>query len=307
MKANKTELVANDFVIRAKGVSKTFGVHTALRDVNLDIQKNSVTAILGTNGAGKTTFIHCCLGLTKPSRGNLSIFGKKPGSMESRRRVGVMLQDADLPDLLTPREHIALFASYYPSPLPLANVLDICNLEGFATKKYKALSGGQKRRVQFALAIIGNPDLIFLDEPTTGLDTEARRMVWEVIRRLANEGRTIVLTTHYLEEADALSDRIVVLDAGNVIANAPTAEIQALAGGAMIKCVTDIPPKDIGKMPKVVSVRHNGRFTEINTQDSPSTLRALLSEDANLSELIVKKPSLEEAFDQLTHSQKKKS
>jgi len=291
------------FVVRTTGLAKNFGKSFALENIVLDIQTGGVTAILGANGAGKTTFIHCCLGLTRPSRGDLSMFGNTPGALTTRRRTGVMLQDADLPDLLTAREHIALFSSYYPNPLNADEILDTCKLTDFADKKYKKLSGGQKRRVQFALAIVGNPDLVFLDEPTTGLDTDARRMLWDVVRALADRGRTIILTTHYLEEADALADRIVVMKAGKVIANAPTPEIRELAGGALVKCVSDLSVERIRSYPDVVYVQKSGRFSEINTRNSVTTLRAMLGDDPNISELIVKKPSLEEAFKQLTNSE----
>jgi len=297
----RENLKTNGFVVRATGLAKKFGRNYALKDINLDIQTGGVTAILGANGAGKTTFIHCCLGLTRPSDGDLSMFGSAPGALATRRRIGVMLQDADLPDLLTPREHIALFASYYPAPLNLDHILNTCKLTDFVDKKYKKLSGGQKRRVQFALAIVGNPDLVFLDEPTTGLDTDARRMLWDVVRDLADGGRTIVLTTHYLEEADALADQIVVMNAGNIIANAPTPEIRELAGGALVKCVSGLSVEKIRTFPDVVSARKSGRFTEINTLNSATTLKALLGDDPNVTDLIVKKPSLEEAFDQLTN------
>ena len=293
----------NTSIILAENLSKKYGNDHALQDITLNIRAGHITAILGTNGAGKTTFIRCCLGLTKQSDGGLIVFGGMPGKIAARRRIGVMLQDADLPDLLTPREHITLFASYYPSPSNIDEILNICQLTEFADKKYKKLSGGQKRRVQFALAVIGNPDLVFLDEPTTGLDTDTRRMLWDVVRALAQKGRTIILTTHYLEEADALADRIVVMNAGKIIADAPTSEIRQLAGGALIKCVSGLSAEKISAYPGAISVRRNGRFTEINTRNSASTLRLLLGDDPNVSELIVKKPSLEEAFDQLNHDE----
>ncbi|MBL4853182.1 ABC transporter ATP-binding protein [bacterium AH-315-J19] len=290
-------------VIHTTNLTKKYGKNTALNNVNIEVGNSGITAILGENGAGKTTFIHACLGLIKATHGQISMFGLPPGKLTSRRRTGVMLQDADLPDLLTPREHITLFASYYPAPLSLDDVLDMCKLTTLADKKYGKLSGGQKRRVQFALAIIGNPDLVFLDEPTTGLDTDTRRMLWDVVRKLAEDGRTVILTTHYLEEADALADRIIVMNAGEIIADAPTPEIRALAGGAIIKCVTNLSVKAIHKLPDVKSVRKTGRFVEISTQNQASTLQGLLAADINASELVVKKPSLEEAFDQIIHNQ----
>jgi len=301
MSGNTENKISSDIIIYAKDLSKKFGDAIAVNSVSLSLAKGGITAILGENGAGKTTFIHACLGLTNPSSGTLSMFGQPPGSISVRRRTGSMLQDADLPDLLSPREHIELFASYYPDPLNIDVVIGMCKLTGFADKKYKKLSGGQKRRVQFALAVIGNPDLVFLDEPTTGLDTDTRKMLWDVVRQLAADGRTIILTTHYLEEADALADRIVVMHAGKIIADAPTPEIRSLAGGAVIKCVTALSIKAISVLPAVISVRRSGRFVEISTENQTSALQGLLMEDPNISELIVKKPSLEEAFERIVH------
>ncbi len=288
--------------ISATGLTKTFGKTIALNSVNLVVPKGDITAILGENGAGKTTLIHVCLGLTKPTSGQISMFGHSPGAHPARLRTGVMLQDADLPDLLTPREHITLFASYYQDPLNLPDVIDMCKLAKFADKKYKTLSGGQKRRVQFALAIIGNPDLVFLDEPTTGLDTQTRRMLWGVVRELAKDGRTVILTTHYLEEADALADRIVVMHGGNIIADAPTPQIRAVAGGAVITCTTVLTVAALKSLPDVKSVRKTGRFVQINTQNQTTTMKSLLAADPQVSELVIKKPSLEEAFDRIVQT-----
>ncbi|MEM9234096.1 MAG: ABC transporter ATP-binding protein, partial [Pseudomonadota bacterium] len=195
-----------DMVISAEGVVRSYGTKRALDGVDLSFAAGGgITAILGPNGAGKTTFVHCALGLVKPSRGRLSILGGRPGSLANRRRIGAMLQDANLPDLLTPREHITLFASYYENPIDREELIALCDLGGFADKLYKKLSGGQKRRVQFALSLVGQPDLIFLDEPTTGLDIDARRILWSTIRQLTDTGTSVILTTHYLEEADALA------------------------------------------------------------------------------------------------------
>ena len=213
-----------------------------------------------------------------------------------------MLQDADLPDKLTPQEHLTLFASYYPKPLSVSECMEMCAIDTFAHKSYGKLSGGQKRRVQFAVSLIGAPDLIFLDEPTTGLDPDARRVMWDLIRTLSNEGKTIVLTTHYLEEADTLADRIVVINEGMVIADAPTPEIRNAVGGAIIRCITALNDSVLNTLPAVRSVRKAGRFTEILTSDQTATLRGLLERDPNVTELTVSKPSLEEAFLDLTHN-----
>ncbi len=287
--------------LQADKLGKTYGDKTALDALELKLANQGVTAILGPNGAGKTTLIHCALGLTRPSSGTLSVLSATPGSMALRRRIGVMLQDADLPDLLTAREHINLFASYYPNPLPVDEVLTRCDISAFADKRYKKLSGGQKRRVQFALAIVGQPDLIFLDEPTTGLDIDARRILWDVVRELAEAGKTIVLTTHYLEEADALADRIVVLSVGGVIADGPAEDIRNTVGGSLIRCVTRLPDAALAALAQITSVRRAGRYVEAMSRDATQSLTALLAADPEISDLTIKKPNLEEAFLALTH------
>jgi len=210
-----TALTTKHLVVR-------FGDKVALNSINLSIADQGVTALLGANGAGKTTLINCALGLCKPSSGELSVFNKKVGNIETKRLIGVMLQDSGLPDLLSPAEHIELFSSYYQNPLSVAELTRRCDLEGFINTRYKHLSGGQKRRVQFALAIVGRPKLVFLDEPTTGLDIDARKTVWNTIDDLRNGGTAVLLTTHYLEEADSLADHTIVMNKGDIIANDST-------------------------------------------------------------------------------------
>ena len=287
-------------VVRAKNLSKHYAGKPALDGLDLTLRATGVTAILGANGAGKTTFIRCALGLTASSSGELSVFGQRPGCDTSRRRTGVMLQEADLPDLLTAREHLTLFASYYPNAMSVDDAIATCELGAFADKRYKALSGGQKRRVQFALAVIGRPDLLFLDEPTTGLDGEARRALWDTVRKLAGSGTSIVLTTHYLEEADALADRIVILKDGRVLADAPTADIRRAVGGALVRCVTTLDASAASKLAGARSAQRSGRFTEILTADTAATLRALLDVDPAPQDLTVTKPSLEDAVSDLS-------
>ncbi|WP_158548508.1 ABC transporter ATP-binding protein [Parvularcula marina] len=290
-----------DAAIEAQGLVRTYGAKRALDGVDLTIPAaGGITAILGPNGAGKTTFVSCALGLVPLSKGRLRIFGGKPGTLANKRRIGAMLQDSDLPALLTAREHITLFSSYYPNPMGTEELLELCEITPFADKLYKKLSGGQKRRVQFALAVVGQPELIFLDEPTTGLDIDARRVLWKTIRRLTETGSSVILTTHYLEEADALADRIIVFNEGQVIADAPTDEIRNAVGGAVIQCVTGISEADILAMPAVLSVGQSGRFTDIMSSDAPATLRVLLAADPSLTDLTVKKPTLEDAFLDLT-------
>ena len=224
------------------GVTKRYGAITAVDEVSLAIAPGKVTAVLGPNGAGKTTAVRLMLGLTRPTSGSARLFGRDPNDPESRRRTGVMLQVAKVPETLRVREHLDLFRSYYRDPMPLEAALAAAGLTNVADRKYGELSGGQQQRVQFALAICGNPELLFLDEPTVGLDVIARRGFWQEIRRLSQSGRGILLTTHYLEEADALADRVVVLHEGRILADGTSSTLKALAqslGSAPVHSLED--------------------------------------------------------------------
>src|SRR5438270_3668016 len=200
-------------------VTKSYGPIVALNDVSLDIHPSELTALLGPNGARKTTAVRLLLGLAAPSTGIARVFNADPRDAANRTRTGAMLQVGRVPETLRVREHLDVFSSYYPSPMPRAKVVAAAGLTGIESRKFGELSGGQKQRVLFALAICGNPDLLILDEPTVGLDVEARRSLWTQIRRFIDGGRSILLTTHYLAEADALADRIIVLDHGRVVAD----------------------------------------------------------------------------------------
>jgi ABC-2 type transport system ATP-binding protein len=287
-------------IAELRGVTKTYGSIVALNDLTLGLEAGRVTAILGPNGAGKTTVIKLLLGLTRPTRGTVALFGTDPRSPAARRRTGVMLQIAKVPETLTVREHVDLFCSYYPSPMGVDNTLAAAELTGVADRKYGNLSGGQRQRVQFALAICGQPDLLFLDEPTVGLDVESRRGFWQQIRRLASSGRTIVLTTHYLEEADALADRVVMLSAGSIVADGAPHQIKARVASKRIRCVTALPAAAIEALEGVSSVRRDGSATEIMVSDAERVVRQLLSRDAGLSGLEMSGAGLEEAFLTLT-------
>src|SRR5690606_2161132 len=177
--------------------------------VTIRVRPGEVLALLGPNGAGKTTAVSTLLGLLRPDAGAASLFGARPDDMAAKVRIGAMLQISGVPPTLTVREHIESFAAYYPDPLPVEESLELAGLTDVADRQYGRLSGGQKQRVHFALAMVGDPDLLFLDEPTTGLDVESRRDFWRQVREFIGDGRTVILTTHYLEEADALADRIV--------------------------------------------------------------------------------------------------
>ena len=286
-------------ILQAEGLVKRFGAVRALDGLEITISEPGVMALLGPNGAGKTSFVNSALGLIRPASGSLRVFGKTPGSRAVRQRIGVMMQDAELPDRLTVRELIGLFASYYPNPLPSEEIIDRCELDGFATARFGRLSGGQKRRTQFALALVGNPDLIFLDEPTTGLDADARRRLWSNVRGAASAGATIILTTHYLEEADALADRVAVIDRGRIIADDTADALRAKVGGSVIRCATELDTPALSRLPEVRHVQRTGRFAELLVGDAVAALRSLIEASPGLSDLTVRPPSLEDAFEAL--------
>ena len=287
-------------VAELRGVTKKYGPVVALDHLTLGLEAGRVTAILGPNGAGKTSAIRLLLGLTRPTGGTVTLFGSDPRAAEARRRTGVMLQIAKVPETLTVREHVDVFCSYYAAPMTVDAALAAADLTEVADRRYGHLSGGQRQRVQFALAICGNPDLLFLDEPTVGLDVESRRRFWQQVRGLATAGRTIVLTTHYLEEADALADRIVMLGRGRIVADGAPHEIKARVASRRIRCVTSLPVSAIEAMDGVTSMRRDGAATEILTSDAEGVVRQLLLRDAGLSALETSGAGLEEAFLTLT-------
>ncbi len=216
---------------RLRGVVKRYGPVTALSEVDLTLQPGETLALLGPNGAGKTTAISTLLGLIKPDAGTATLFGASPRVAANRARVGAMLQVSGVPATLTVAEHIRLFSTYYPRPLPLDETLEMAGLRGLEKRLYGTLSGGQKQRVAFALAICGDPDALVLDEPTSSLDVESRLALWARIRAYVARGRSVLLTTHDLAEADALADRIMVLYGGRIVAEGSAAAIKARAGG----------------------------------------------------------------------------
>jgi ABC-2 type transport system ATP-binding protein len=211
---------------RLAAVTKSYGDIPALRGIDFHIRPGELVALLGANGAGKTTAVRVLLGLVAPDQGTARVFGGDPRDAANRVRIGAMLQVARVPETLKVREHIDLFSSYYPDPLPFAQLVEMANLQGIENRLFGKLSGGQKQRVLFALAICGNPDLLLLDEPTVGLDVESRRMLWKQIRAFIAGGKSVLLTTHYLAEAEALANRVVVIHKGSIVAEGTPAEIK---------------------------------------------------------------------------------
>jgi ABC-2 type transport system ATP-binding protein len=293
-------------VARLSGVSKNFGAVRALSNVELNVHGGEVVAVLGPNGAGKTTAVKLLLGLSSPSAGSVNVFGADPRAPLNRLRTGAMLQVGRVPETLQVQELIDLFSSYYVKPLPMRETLGAAGLEGLEKRRFGVLSGGQKQRVLFALAICGDPDLLFLDEPTVGLDVEARRILWDEIRRLVTRGKTVLLTTHYLQEADALADRIVVINHGNIVAEGTPAEIKARTAGRQIRCVTRLPIATMCSLPGVMEVRSDRGAFVINATVAEPVLRELFRRDPEVSEIEVTSAGLEEAFLALTRDNEAK-
>jgi ABC-2 type transport system ATP-binding protein len=287
-------------VASLEGVNKNYGDIRALIGVDFRVRAGEVVALLGPNGAGKTTAVKLLLGLSQPNAGKVRVFGGDPTNPENRMRTGAMLQVGRVPETLRVREHIDLFSSYYEKPLPVAEVLAAAGLEKLSDRKFGDLSGGQKQRVLFALAICGDPDLLFLDEPTVGLDVEARRMLWDQIRHLVGRGKTVLLTTHYLQEADELADRVAVINKGEIIAEGTPATIKAQTAGKKIRCVTSLSIGELRKIRGVTEVNQDREAVEIHTGLAEPVVRELLSQDATLSSLEVTSAGLEEAFLALT-------
>ena len=277
-------------------VTHRYGNVVALDGLDLEIRAGEVLAVLGPNGAGKTTAINLLLGSLRAQEGTVEVFGHEPGARAVRMRRGAMLQVSGVPDTLTVAEHLELFSSYYPAPLPVSRLLEMAGLEDLRDRRYGRLSGGQKQRVMFALALAGDPELVFLDEPTTGLDVEARRSLWNEIRELKAAGRTAVLTTHYLEEADALADRIAVIHRGRTVAEGTSAQIKSRAADRSVRCITSVDAGEVAALPGVARVEMSGQHLEILTSRPEELLRTLLDLDPDLRDLHVSGAGLEDAF-----------
>jgi ABC-2 type transport system ATP-binding protein len=282
------------------GVQKRYGKTVALDGLDLEVRRRELLAVLGPNGAGKTTAISLLLGLQQPDAGTASLFGRPPQTLDARRQVGVMMQEVFLAPELRVREQIDLVASYYPAPLTPGAVMEMTGTSALANRSYGKLSGGQKRQVQFALAAVGRPQLLFLDEPTVGLDVEARQVMWSTLRALVDEGSSIVLTTHYLEEAEALADRVAVLAKGRAIASGSVNEMRALVARKLIHCTTGLTAEEVGSWPEVESAHRDQHGLHITARDAEPVVRRLLAADPGVQDLEVERAGLAQAFTELT-------
>ncbi|MBD9369811.1 ABC transporter ATP-binding protein [Xanthomonas sp. XNM01] len=286
--------------LRAAG--KRYGEVLALDGVDLRVDAGQVLALLGPNGAGKSTAIGLLLGLHRPDHGQASLFGQPPQALAARRRIGVMLQTAALPDELRVGELLSLTRSYYADPRSVADCVALAGLDGLLDRRYRQLSGGQQRRVQFALAICGRPQLLFLDEPTTGLDIEARQTLWKAIAELAGQGCGVLLTTHYLEEAEALAGRVVVIDRGRVLAEGSVEQIRARVSQTRLRCRTRLQAAELRHWPQVREASSQDGWLELTVDAPNGVLARLLAADPDLDGLEVRRAGLADAFLALTRA-----
>jgi ABC-2 type transport system ATP-binding protein len=282
-------------------LSKSYGEVRAVQEVDLAIAPGQTVALLGPNGAGKSTTIDMMLGLARPDAGTITLFGRSPADAVRAGRVGGMLQTGTPVRFLSVRELVSMVASLYPRPLPVDEALRITGTADIASRQTSKLSGGQTQRVRFALALVGNPDLLVLDEPTAALDVESRRDFWTVMRGVAESGKTVLFASHNLEEADAYADRIVMMARGRVVADGPSTEITAGAGERTIRAT--LPGVDLAVLaaiPGVTSAQRRGEAVVLSCGDSDTALRELLTRYPAARDIEVRNAGLEEAFLELT-------
>lgn len=280
-----------------------YGSIPALAGVDLALRGGQVTALLGPNGAGKTTLIHLLLGVLPVQRGRVELFGDMaPGSPRAQRRIGVMLQKNGVQDNLTVAELLALFASFYPRPDSQVGLLDELDLLALADRRFDRLSGGQRQRVLFALAVVGRPDWLILDEPTTGLDPAARRILWRAIEARRHAGGSILLCTHLMDEAQKLADHVVVLDHGQILDEGTPDAIRRRVPTERIRARTTLPPEKLRTLPGVQAVHAGEGRSEILSRRGVDTVRALLAADESIENLEVAGADLETAFLALTEA-----
>lgn len=283
-----------------RGAVKAYGPLRAVDGVDLGIARGETVALLGRNGAGKSTAISLLLGLLRPDAGTVELFGAGPERSVRAGRVGAMLQEGRAVPRVTVGELVSFVASRYPSPLPVARALELAGITGLARRRVDRLSGGQTQRVRFAVALAGNPSLLVLDEPTAALDVEARHAFWESMRAYARRGHTVLFSTHYLEEADAHADRIVVIDRGRIVADGTGEELRRSAGGNLVSFdLAGRAPDGLDLLPGVRSVQMRGDRARLRTDDSDATVIALAALGA-IRGLEVAPASLDDAFLALT-------
>ena len=309
MLASRTQAVTEP-AIEVRGLHKSYGQVEAVRSIDLFVSKGEVFALLGPNGAGKTTMVEILEGHRDRSAGDVSVLGYDPGRNDQalKRRIGIVLQSTSVEPYLSVEETINLFRGYYPHPLPLEQILEVIGLREQRHTRVKRLSGGQQRRLDVAIGLAGDPELLFLDEPTTGFDPSARRGAWEMIRNLQSLGKTILLTTHYMDEAEHLADRAAIIVDGEIVAEGTPGELSQRDGsvtiGFRIDSGSGALPEDLG----AEQAGNSGRYT-ITTSTPTRSLHQLtgwaVEQGIELQELSVSRPSLEDLFIELANPQAK--
>jgi ABC-2 type transport system ATP-binding protein len=292
-------------VIELRGLTKSFktpqGQVDAVRGIDVSIDTGETVALLGPNGAGKSTTLDMVLGLLRPDAGTVSVFGAAPATAVAQGKVGAMLQTGALIRDLAVRELLEQMASLYPKPLNIDETIELVGIGDIAQRRTQKLSGGQTQRVRFALALVTNPDLLVLDEPTVAMDVESRHAFWTTMREFATRGKTVLFATHYLEEADAYADRAVLMANGDVVADGPTTEIKARVGTRSIRAtLPDAPLEELERLPGVTRAERRGEAVVLTCSDSDTAIRALLAARADARDIEISGAGLEEAFLELT-------
>jgi ABC-2 type transport system ATP-binding protein len=273
----------------------------AVRGIDVSIDTGETVALLGPNGAGKSTTLDMVLGLLRPDAGTVSVFGAAPAAAVAQGKVGAMLQTGALIRDLAVRELLEQMASLYPKPLNIDETIELVGIGDIAQRRTQKLSGGQTQRVRFALALVTNPDLLVLDEPTVAMDVESRHAFWTTMREFATRGKTVLFATHYLEEADAYADRAVLMANGDVVADGPTTEIKARVGTRSIRAtLPDAPLEELERLPGVTRAERRGEAVVLTCSDSDTAIRALLAARADARDIEISGAGLEEAFLELT-------
>jgi ABC-2 type transport system ATP-binding protein len=290
--------------IQLEKLTKIYKGIRAVDEMSLTVEAGTVVALLGPNGAGKTTAISMILGLQEPTSGKVKLLGGDPRDQKIRNRIGAMLQEVSVIDNLKVSETIDLFRHYYANPLALEQLLLISGLQGEKDKMATALSGGQQRRLGFALAAAGDPEVIFLDEPTVGMDVASRQLFWDTVRAMATRGKTVVLTTHYLEEADNLADRIVVINHGKVIADGTPSEIKANTTGRVISFTAGaaVTTESLQALPGVTDVEWNGKRVKLFSPNTDSLIADLVQQRIDMRDIEIQSGGLEDAFQALVQT-----
>ncbi|HEX4719989.1 MAG TPA: ABC transporter ATP-binding protein [Thermoleophilaceae bacterium] len=296
---------ATNGTVELKGLTKTFrgesGPVQAVRGIDVTIRRGETVALLGPNGAGKSTTIDMLLGLLPADAGSAHIFGRPPRDAVAAGSIGAMLQTGAVIRDVTVRELIQMMAALYPHSLDVEEVIRLVGIEAIAERRTEKLSGGQTQRVRFAIALVCDPELLVLDEPTVAMDVEGRRAFWTTMREFAARGKTVVFATHYLEEADDYADRAVLMAAGRVVADGPTTEIKARVGARMIRAtLPDATVEQLAALPGVTSAERRGEAVVLRCADSDAAIRALLAQYPQARDIEITGAGLEEAFLELT-------